>query len=250
RVGQRHDDRQPRDPVRFGRLGPRRGAARLQTDAHAAHRPLSRRRDHSSRGRDRHLRLDVGDEPLGRASSRAISINPPTIGKPYPKYRQRDLDSRGQDRPSWSYDSRRRRRSLRRSAAAHRQACGDATCSGGSAGGGSISLRMSGGMRLASKIFLTSAVVVVVLGVVGILSLRAVGRLASVNREITTRTVPALRLAASTREAVPALVRLEARFLVLDDTRFIGAWNERADRLRASLIRLREYTTTPHESLP
>jgi len=103
-------------------------------------------------------------------------------------------------------------------------------------------------MRLASKIFLTSAVVVVVLGVVGILSLRAVGRLASVNREITTRTVPALRLAASTRDAVPALVRLEARFLVLDDTRFIGAWNERADRLRASLIRLREYTTTPQES--
>jgi len=33
-------------------------------------------------------------------------------------------------------------------------------------------------MRLASKIFLTSALVVVVLAVVGVLSLRAVGRLA------------------------------------------------------------------------
>jgi HAMP domain-containing protein len=103
-------------------------------------------------------------------------------------------------------------------------------------------------MRLASKIFLTSAVVVVVLGVVGVLSLRAVGRLASVNREITTRTVPALRLAASTRDTVPTLVRLEARFLVLNDTRFIGAWNERAERLRTSLIRLREYTTSAQES--
>src|SRR5262250_2555551 len=102
-------------------------------------------------------------------------------------------------------------------------------------------------MRLASKRFLTSAVVVVVLGVVGILSLRAVGRLASVNREITTRTVPALRLAASTRDAVPALVRLEARFLVLNDTRFIGAWNERAERLRVSLTRLREYATNTQE---
>ena len=72
-------------------------------------------------------------------------------------------------------------------------------------------------MRLASKIFLTSAVVVVVLAGVGVLSLRAIGRLASVNREITTRTVPALRLASSTRDAIPTLVRLEARFLVLDD---------------------------------
>jgi signal transduction histidine kinase len=87
-----------------------------------------------------------------------------------------------------------------------------------------------------------------VLGVVGVLGLRAVGRLASVNREITTRTVPALRLAASTRDAVPALVRLEARFLALNDTRFIGAWNERADRLRASLIRLHEYPTNAQET--
>src|SRR5207249_7985990 len=86
------------------------------------------------------------------------------------------------------------------------------------------------------------------LGVVGVLSLRAVGRLASVNREITTRTVPALRLAASTRDAVPALVRLEARFLVLDDPRFIGAWTERAERLRVSLIRMREYTTSAPEA--
>ena len=98
-------------------------------------------------------------------------------------------------------------------------------------------------MRLASKIFLTSAVVIVVLAVVGVLSLRAVGRLASVNREITTRTVPALRLATSTRDVMPTLVRLEARFLVLQDPRFMVAWNDRADSMLASLERLRSYAT-------
>ena len=103
-------------------------------------------------------------------------------------------------------------------------------------------------MRLASKIFLTSAVVVVVLAGVGVLSLRAIGRLASVNREITTRTVPALRLASSTRDAIPTLVRLEARFLVLDDPRFMTAWNERSDRLRGSLVRLREYAMNATEA--
>src|SRR2546427_9570701 len=45
---------------------------------------------------------------------------------------------------------------------------------------------------------------------VGFLSLRALGRLVSVNREIATRTVPALRLTASAREAIAPLVRLEA----------------------------------------
>jgi signal transduction histidine kinase len=102
-------------------------------------------------------------------------------------------------------------------------------------------------MRLASKMFLTSALVVVVLAVVGVLSLRAVGRLASVNREITTRTVPALRLATSTREAMPLMVRLEARFLVLQDPRFMTAWNERGERLQASLVRLRAYATSVEE---
>jgi signal transduction histidine kinase len=102
-------------------------------------------------------------------------------------------------------------------------------------------------MRLASKMFLTSALVVVVLAVVGVLSLRAVGRLASVNREITTRTVPALRLVASTRDAVPLLVRLEARFLVLHDPRFMAAWTERGERLRTNLDRLEDYATSRDE---
>ena len=60
-------------------------------------------------------------------------------------------------------------------------------------------------MRLGSKIFLTSALVIVVLAGVGVLSLLAVDRLVFVNREIATQAVPALRLTASTREAIAPL---------------------------------------------
>ena len=63
-------------------------------------------------------------------------------------------------------------------------------------------------MRLASKIFLTSALVIVVLAGVAALSLRAIDRLVSANRDIVTRTVPALRLTATAREAIePARVQ-------------------------------------------
>src|SRR5437773_6874144 len=79
-------------------------------------------------------------------------------------------------------------------------------------------------MRLGSKIFMTSALVIIVLAGVGFLSLRALGRLVSVNREIATRTVPTLRLTASAREAIAPLVRLEARAIVLGDPRYATAW--------------------------
>src|SRR5260370_91195 len=69
-------------------------------------------------------------------------------------------------------------------------------------------------MRLASKIFLTATLVIVVLAGVGVLSLRAVDRLVSVNREITTLTVPALRLAAGAAEAAPLEVRTGTAVLV------------------------------------
>src|SRR2546426_3580257 len=85
-------------------------------------------------------------------------------------------------------------------------------------------------MRLASKIFLTAALVIVVLAGVGFLSLGAVSRLVSVNRDIATRTVPAVRLAASAREANPPLVRLEVRAAVLGDAGFAPAWTQRAGR--------------------
>jgi signal transduction histidine kinase len=104
-------------------------------------------------------------------------------------------------------------------------------------------------MRLGSKIFLSSALVIVVLTGVGFLSLRAVGRLVSVNREITTRAVPVVRLTASAREAIPPLVRLEARAVVLGDTGYATAWTERAARLAQDLQSLAEYAQTEQETL-
>src|SRR5213594_1510769 len=103
-------------------------------------------------------------------------------------------------------------------------------------------------MRLGSKIFLTSALVIIVLAGVGFLSLRALGRLVSVNREIATRTVPALRLTASAREAIAPLVRLEARAIVLGDPRYATAWTERAARVADNLERLAEYAVSEREA--
>src|SRR5256712_13419254 len=104
-------------------------------------------------------------------------------------------------------------------------------------------------MRLGSKIFLSSALVIVVLAGVGFLSLRAVGRLVSVNREIATRTVPAVRLTASSREAIPPLVRLEARAVMLGDARYAPAWTGRAERLSQDLQSLAEYVQSEQETL-
>lgn len=99
-------------------------------------------------------------------------------------------------------------------------------------------------MRLASKIFLTSSLVVVVLALVGALGLRAVGQLVSVNREITTRAVPAVRLGAELRSALRALGRLEARYVILRDPRYAVLWDERANRFDSELEQLQRVVTT------
>src|SRR5262245_11824901 len=93
-------------------------------------------------------------------------------------------------------------------------------------------------MRLASKIFLTSAVVVLVLAAVGLLSLRAVGRLVSVNREITDHALPATQLTASLRDAMRRLSRLENRYVILQDLRFATAWIEEAAKVEDDLAKL------------
>jgi signal transduction histidine kinase len=103
-------------------------------------------------------------------------------------------------------------------------------------------------MRLASKIFLTAALVIVVLAGVGVLSLRAVDRLVAVNREIATQTVPALRLAAGAREAIASLTRLEARALVLRDPGYAALWSARAAQVARDLERLAGYATTGPEA--
>ena len=104
-------------------------------------------------------------------------------------------------------------------------------------------------MRLAAKPFLISLLVIVVLATVGFLSFYAVGNLVSVNREIATRTVPAMRLAASTRESIAPLVRLETRAAVLGDSRYVAAWTERAERVAADLQRLAQYVQSEPEAM-
>jgi two-component system, NtrC family, sensor histidine kinase GlrK len=94
-------------------------------------------------------------------------------------------------------------------------------------------------MRLASKIFLGFSLVILVLAGVGVLSLRAVGRLVSLNREVASETLPALRLTAGVRDSMLALARLEARYTILRDPRYAAVWGERADAVRGDLARLR-----------
>jgi signal transduction histidine kinase len=103
-------------------------------------------------------------------------------------------------------------------------------------------------VRLAPKMFLTSALVIVVLAGVGIVSLRSVDRLVWVNREITSHTLPALHLAASVRESIESLSRLEAHAVVLGDARYQEAWAERADHVAADLDRLSAYVQSPEEA--
>src|SRR5438094_6393037 len=111
--------------------------------------------------------------------------------------------------------------------------------------GGRIGL----GMRLSSKIFLASALVILVFAGVSALSLGAVGRLVSVNREITVSTIPALTVTASAREAMPRLVALETRALVLRDRRYATAWAELATRVAEDLAHLAEYPLSAQEML-
>src|SRR5438046_10230391 len=104
-------------------------------------------------------------------------------------------------------------------------------------------------MRLASKIFLGFSLVIVVLAAVGVLSLRAVGRLVSLNREVASETLPALRLTADVRDSMLALARLEARFTILRDWRYASVWGERAEAVRADLERLRALARTEDEEI-
>src|SRR6266705_2787661 len=97
-------------------------------------------------------------------------------------------------------------------------------------------------MTLGSKIFLMCAAVIVVLGGVSALSLRAIGRLVTVNREVATQAVPALGVSAAVRDGLLALGRIEARYLVLRDPSYEALWEDRAARTLDDL-RSEEHTS-------
>ncbi|HEX9818128.1 MAG TPA: HAMP domain-containing sensor histidine kinase [Methylomirabilota bacterium] len=103
-------------------------------------------------------------------------------------------------------------------------------------------------MRLASKIFLGFSLVIVVLAAVGVLSLRAMGRLVSVNREIAGETLPALHLTTGVRDTLLTMARLEARFAVLHDGRYAALWRESAEHARTDLARLEVFVRTSAEA--
>ena len=104
-------------------------------------------------------------------------------------------------------------------------------------------------MRVRSKVFLTSALVIIVLAGVSVLSLAAVARLVSANTDVANRAIPALSLTASTREAITPLLRLETRAFVLGDRRYASAWTKLAGEISDDLDRLATYVVGEDEIL-
>ena len=93
-------------------------------------------------------------------------------------------------------------------------------------------------MRLAFKMFAASTLVILALVGVGAWSLLAVDHLVGAHRDITDHSLPALQLEVSLQDAVPRLLRLEARYLVLRDRAYGNVLRERVDRATADLARL------------
>ena len=102
-------------------------------------------------------------------------------------------------------------------------------------------------MRLASRIFLTTAVLTLALVGIGAWSLRAVNELVHVNHAIIDRSVPALRAETLLEESMLALVRLDARYSLLGDPAYATLWHQRADRMAAQLDELRPLLRSSEE---
>jgi signal transduction histidine kinase len=93
-------------------------------------------------------------------------------------------------------------------------------------------------MRLASKFFAATTLVIMALVGVAAWSLLAVDHLVRAHREITNRSLPALQIEVALQEVVPRLLRLEARYLVLRDRAYGDLLKEHTERAVANLGRL------------
>ena len=102
-------------------------------------------------------------------------------------------------------------------------------------------------MRLAVKIFAASTLTLVALVGVAGGSLLAVDRLVDAHREIIGTSIPAVRLEASLREAVPRLLWLEARHLVLRDHTYAHLLTTRVDQAMAEIEQLGGFVRSPAE---
>src|SRR2546426_12225177 len=94
------------------------------------------------------------------------------------------------------------------------------------------------GMRLASKMFAASTLVILALVGVAAWSLLAIDHLVRAHREITDRSLPALQIEVALQEVVPRLLRLEARYLVMRDRAYGDLLKARTERTVADLGRL------------
>src|SRR5439155_358629 len=65
---------------------------------------------------------------------------------------------------------------------------------------------------------------------------------------VASETLPALRLTGDVRDTMLALARLEARYTILRDPRYVMVWAERADAVHADLARLRALARTEDEA--
>src|SRR5205809_7806709 len=90
-------------------------------------------------------------------------------------------------------------------------------------------------MRLASKFFAATTLVIMALVGVAAWSLLAVDHLVRSHREITDRSLPALQIEVGLQEVVPRLFPLEARDLVLRDRAYGYLLNDRTGRAVADL---------------
>jgi signal transduction histidine kinase len=93
-------------------------------------------------------------------------------------------------------------------------------------------------MRLASKFFAATTLVIMALVGVAAWSLLAIDHLVRAHREITDRSLPALQIEVALQEVVPRLLRLEARYLVMRDRAYGDLLKARTERTVADLGRL------------
>ena len=102
-------------------------------------------------------------------------------------------------------------------------------------------------MRLSRKVFVTTAVLILVLAGVGTWSLLAISRLVDVNRAIATQSVPALRMGTSLREQLTGLTRTDENAGPKAAEAAQQAWNDRASRMAKDLTLLRAFLGTEEE---
>lgn len=102
-------------------------------------------------------------------------------------------------------------------------------------------------MRLAPKIFLANAVVILILVGVAAWTLTEVAGLIGTHRDIVVRAADVLRVEASLRERVGQVHRFEMRALVFGDREYATVSSQEAGQIEKSLNQLHQLLTTDAE---